>query len=125
MPHCTRPAAMVEFDAEATKPMEALVEFVLFKVCSECGQEKPRGKFYKHCGQPDGLMPHCKFCHNGGMELVARNRAASMQPQWGDPLPHQIAAACEEIRSRWSDSEKQKRRERPWFWRKHLATGAA
>jgi len=80
------------------------------KVCSECGKDKPASKFYKHAGAPDGLMPHCKACHNGCTETNARRTAELMERQLGDPTEEQILMACERLRSGWSPAKRRRRK---------------
>ena len=77
--------------------------FILSKRCPECGTEKHRSKFYSHALNPDGLMRHCKACHNGVAATAATQRREKLERQWGDPTEEQIAAACEAIRAGWSD----------------------
>ena len=95
-----------------------MTEFVLDKRCSECGEIKAAGKFYKHPDEPDGLMRHCKACHNGCTEMIARVRAENLERQWGDPTEEQIAEKCEIIRSGWSPKECQKRKAMKWLVRR-------
>ena len=92
--------------------MSTEVEYVLFKTCTECGTEKPRTKFYKHPAMPDGLMPHCKACHNGCTEMHQRQEIESREWQWGDPTEADIRRACEQIRQRWTDKQRQRARDR-------------
>ena len=33
------------------------------KVCSRCGQSKPRSEFHKNASRKDGLQHECKECH--------------------------------------------------------------
>lgn len=83
---------------------------VIWKVCSECGTEKPASKYYKHPRQPDGLMPRCKACHMGCTQRNERVRVALLERQWGDPSEEQIRAACERLRSGWSKAKLARRR---------------
>lgn len=92
--------------------------FTISKPCIVCRVDKPRHKYYKHPLTDDGLMHHCKACHNGCAESSERRSTESLERQWGDPDESAIRRACEAIQSRWSDAEKAKRRERPWFAKK-------
>lgn len=84
----------------------------MHKVCNECGIEKPLNKFYRHPWEPDGFMPRCKFCHNGGQELIRRQTDFFAERQLGDPSEEQITAACLKLQSRWSDKKRASRRAR-------------
>jgi 5-methylcytosine-specific restriction endonuclease McrA len=52
-----------------------------FKVCSKCGEEKPRTEFTKHCRSKDGLESSCKSCRK---QYCLKNRAliSEYQKQW-------------------------------------------
>ena len=80
------------------------------KVCCECGEEKPVAKFYKHPWEPDGFMPRCKFCHNGGQELQRKQAEFFSERQLGDPSEEQIAAACRIFQAKWSAKKRASRR---------------
>ena len=79
------------------------------KRCCECGVEKPLAKFYKHPAHLDGLMPHCRWCHNGGQDLIRRGEEFRSEPQLGDPSESQIAIECKRFQSRWSTAKRQSR----------------
>ena len=79
------------------------------KRCFECGVDKPLAKFYKHPSHVDGHMPRCKWCHNGGQELIRRGEEFRNEPQLGDPSESQIAIECKRFQSRWSTAKRQSR----------------
>lgn len=93
-------------------------KYIGFKTCVECHRELQVTKFHRHPAEPDGFMSHCKACHNGCFETIERLRSAAIERQLGDPSEEQIAAACAAFQAKWSDEERIKRRERPWFARK-------
>lgn len=80
-----------------------------WKICVECECEKLRTKFYCHPQSADGLMPHCKACHNGCREVNERMRIESLERQFGDPSEEEIAKRAEKIRSEWDEGTREKR----------------
>lgn len=86
-----------------------------WKTCTQCRRELLATKFYCHPGEPDGLMAHCKACHNGCYELAERSRVAALERQWGDPTEEQIVARAALIRSGWDEKTKARRVAANWL----------
>lgn len=81
-----------------------------WKTCCECHRDLLVTKFYRHPGEEDGFMRHCKACHNGCIDLNDRVRPQTTERLWGDPTEEQIRRAAAEVRAGWSEKTMQKRR---------------
>lgn len=89
-----------------------------WKTCSECRRELLATKFYCHPGEPDGLMAHCKACHNGCIDLNDRVRPQSTERTWGDPAESDIVAATARIQSQWDAKTRKRRKSMAWLARR-------
>lgn len=51
----------------------------MYKICSKCGESKPRDRFYRDKTKTDGLRSHCKNCVNtyNQQEQVLQYRIAA------------------------------------------------
>lgn len=88
-----------------------------WKVCNECHRDLLATKFYTHTGEPDGLMKHCKACHNGLTDRIEQERVVALERQWGDPSEEQIARAAAVIRQRWDAKTLVRRKKMSWLSR--------
>lgn len=89
-----------------------------YKTCRTCQQTKRIENFYTHRLTSDGLQSECKQCSR---ERAARHykakRASMPRPQccpMYEPTAEEIAAACAEIRSNWSERERLTRLPEEW-----------
>lgn len=108
-PPSTMPQPILD-DLADLNPDALLADGLGLKVCCECNREKPVSKFYRHPCEPDGFMPRCKFCHNGGQDLICSRIAFSSERQLGDPSVEQIEAECRKFQAKWSAKKKASRR---------------
>ena len=78
------------------------------KTCTQCHIAKPVAKFHADRNSPDLLQSICKGCRNGATARNEQYAEESQEPMWGDPTEEDIGRICQEIRSRWSDKDRQR-----------------